>query len=134
MELADRTSGVSPGIAFCKTEEDGRRADATLDSMSPSEDAGSDPRSGFTRSSWKAGGRLNKSTNAGRQCMNTVQDDVVMAGASGTQTVAATDGRSLTIAEWGDPGGFPVLLHAGTPGSRLSGRLTRARMRVSERA
>ena len=31
-------------------------------------------------------------------------------GASGTQTVAATDGRSLTIAEWGDPGGFPVFL------------------------
>ena len=40
MELADRTSGVSLGIAFCKTEEDARRADATLDSMSPSEDAG----------------------------------------------------------------------------------------------
>ena len=82
----------------------------------------SDPRSGFARSSWKAGGRLNKSTNAGRQCMNTVQDDVVMAGASGTQTVAATDGRSLTIAEWGDPGGFPVFLLHGTPGSRFVGQ------------
>ena len=35
--------------------------------------------------------------------MNTLQDDAVMAGASGTQTVAAADGRSLTIAEWGDP-------------------------------
>ena len=51
--------------------------------------------------------------------MNTVQDDVVMAGASGTQTVAATDGRSLTIAEWGDPGGFPVFLLHGYAGLAL---------------
>ncbi len=39
VELADRTSGASIGIAFCKTEDDVRRADATLDSMSPSEGA-----------------------------------------------------------------------------------------------
>jgi pimeloyl-ACP methyl ester carboxylesterase len=45
-----------------------------------------------------------------------------MAGASGTQTVAATDGRSLTIAEWGDPDGFPVFLLHGTPGSRFVGQ------------
>jgi pimeloyl-ACP methyl ester carboxylesterase len=54
--------------------------------------------------------------------MNTAQDDAVMAGASGTQTVAATDGRSLTIAEWGDPDGFPVFLLHGTPGSRFFGQ------------
>jgi pimeloyl-ACP methyl ester carboxylesterase len=52
--------------------------------------------------------------------MNTVQDDAVMAGASGAQTAAATDGRSLTIAEWGDPDGFPVFLLHGTPGSRFA--------------
>jgi pimeloyl-ACP methyl ester carboxylesterase len=54
--------------------------------------------------------------------MNTVQDDAVMAGASGTQTVAAADGRTLTVAEWGDPDGFPVFLLHGTPGSRLAGQ------------
>ena len=54
--------------------------------------------------------------------MNTVQDDAVMARTSGTQTVAATDGRSLTIAEWGDPGGFPVFSLHGTPGSRFVGQ------------
>ena len=54
--------------------------------------------------------------------MNTVQDDAVMAGASGTQTVAAADGRSLTIAEWGDPDGFPVFSLHGTPGSRFVGQ------------
>jgi len=52
--------------------------------------------------------------------MNTVQDDPVMAGASGTQTVAAADGRTLTIAEWGDPDGFPVFSLHGTPGSRFA--------------
>jgi pimeloyl-ACP methyl ester carboxylesterase len=51
--------------------------------------------------------------------MDTAQDDAGMAGASGTQTVAAVDGRSLTIVEWGDPGGFPVFLLHGTPGSRF---------------
>ncbi len=45
-----------------------------------------------------------------------------MAGASGTQTVAATDGRSLTVAEWGDPDGFPVFFLHGTPGSRFVGQ------------
>jgi len=45
-----------------------------------------------------------------------------MAGASGTQTVAAADGRTLTIAEWGDPDGFPVFLLHGTPGSHLDGQ------------
>ena len=54
--------------------------------------------------------------------MNTVQDDAVMAGASGTQTVAAADGRTLTIAEWGDPDGFPVFFLHGTPGSRFAGQ------------
>ena len=45
-----------------------------------------------------------------------------MAGASGTQTVAAADGRTLAIAEWGDPDGFPVFLLHGTPGSRFLGQ------------
>ena len=52
--------------------------------------------------------------------MNTLQDDAIMAGASGTQTVAATDGRTLAIAEWGDPDGFPVFSLHGTPGSRFA--------------
>jgi pimeloyl-ACP methyl ester carboxylesterase len=54
--------------------------------------------------------------------VKTVQDDAVMAGASGTQTVAAAAGRTLTIAEWGDPDGFPVFLLHGTPGSRFFGQ------------
>jgi len=40
MELVDRKSGASVGIAFCDTEEDVRRADAALDSMSPPQDVG----------------------------------------------------------------------------------------------
>ena len=40
VELVDRTSGASVGIAFCKTEEDVQRADAALDSMSPPQDIG----------------------------------------------------------------------------------------------
>jgi len=51
-----------------------------------------------------------------------VRDDAIMAGASVTQTVAAADGRTLTIAEWGDPDGFPVFLLHGTPGSRFVGQ------------
>jgi pimeloyl-ACP methyl ester carboxylesterase len=51
-----------------------------------------------------------------------VEDDADMAGASGTQTVAAADGRSLTIAEWGDADGFPVFSLHGTPGSRFVGQ------------
>jgi len=54
--------------------------------------------------------------------MNTAHDDAVMAGASGTQTVAAADGRALTIAECGDPDGFPVFFLHGTPGSRFAGQ------------
>jgi len=36
--------------------------------------------------------------------------------------VAAADGRTLTIAEYGDPDGFPVFLFHGTPGSRFGGQ------------
>jgi pimeloyl-ACP methyl ester carboxylesterase len=54
--------------------------------------------------------------------VNTAQDDALMARASGTQTVAAADGRTLTIAEWGAPDGFPVFLLHGTPGSRFVGQ------------
>src|SRR5436309_228268 len=52
--------------------------------------------------------------------MKTLQDDAIMAGASGTQTVAAAAGRTLAIAEWGDPDGFPVFSLHGTPGSRFA--------------
>ena len=45
-----------------------------------------------------------------------------MAGASGTQKAAAADGRTLTIAAWGDPDGFPVFFLHGTPGSRFVGQ------------
>ena len=45
-----------------------------------------------------------------------------MAGASGTQTVAAADGRTLTIAEWGDPDGFPVSRSMARRARALSGR------------
>ena len=45
-----------------------------------------------------------------------------MARAFGTQAVAAADGRRLTIAEWGDPDGFPVFSLHGTPGSRFVGQ------------
>jgi pimeloyl-ACP methyl ester carboxylesterase len=38
------------------------------------------------------------------------------------QTVVTADGRTLAIAEWGDPDGFPVFLLHGTPGSRLDGQ------------
>jgi pimeloyl-ACP methyl ester carboxylesterase len=54
--------------------------------------------------------------------MNTAQDDAVMAGVSGTQTVAAADGRTLAIAECGDADGFPVFSLHGTPGSRFAGQ------------
>ena len=53
--------------------------------------------------------------------MNAEQDDAVMPRAPGTQTLAAADGRTLTIAECGDPDGFPVFLLHGTPGSRFVG-------------
>ena len=35
------------------------------------------------------------------------------------QTVLTSDGRTLMFAEWGDPGGVPVFLLHGSPGSRL---------------
>ena len=38
--LYDRSTGTSLGIAFCETEEDVRRADAALNEMSPTDDAG----------------------------------------------------------------------------------------------
>ena len=36
------------------------------------------------------------------------------------QTLELPDGRTLCYAEWGDPEGFPVVVHHGTPGSRLN--------------
>jgi len=36
------------------------------------------------------------------------------------RTVLASDGRTLTVAEWGDADGFPVFSLHGTPGSRFS--------------
>jgi pimeloyl-ACP methyl ester carboxylesterase len=45
---------------------------------------------------------------------------VVVAGTSGTQTVTATDGRTLTVAQWGDLDGFPVFSLHGAPGSRFA--------------
>jgi pimeloyl-ACP methyl ester carboxylesterase len=35
------------------------------------------------------------------------------------RTVTTPDGRTLTVREGGDPGGVPVLVHPGTPGSSL---------------
>jgi hypothetical protein len=35
------------------------------------------------------------------------------------RVIETPDGRRLLVAEWGDPGGFPVVSHHGTPGSRL---------------
>ncbi len=40
MELADRTSGTTLGIAFSETEDDMRRADEALNSMSPPGESG----------------------------------------------------------------------------------------------
>ena len=37
-----------------------------------------------------------------------------------TRTVERPDGRVVAYASWGDPGGRPLLLVHGTPGSRLS--------------
>jgi pimeloyl-ACP methyl ester carboxylesterase len=39
------------------------------------------------------------------------------------QTIRLRDGRRLGYAEWGDPGGGPVLFFHGWPGSRVEGRL-----------
>jgi pimeloyl-ACP methyl ester carboxylesterase len=38
---------------------------------------------------------------------------------SRTSVIRLRDGRRLAFAEWGDPGGRPVIHHHGTPGSRL---------------
>jgi pimeloyl-ACP methyl ester carboxylesterase len=35
------------------------------------------------------------------------------------RTVRTPDGRTLAVAEWGDPNGVPVIMLHGTPGSRL---------------
>jgi hypothetical protein len=40
LQLVDRRSGASLGIAFFETEEDMRRADAALNEMSPPDEAG----------------------------------------------------------------------------------------------
>jgi pimeloyl-ACP methyl ester carboxylesterase len=39
------------------------------------------------------------------------------------RTIRVRDGRPLGYAEWGDPGGRPLLYFHGWPGSRLEGRL-----------
>lgn len=40
MELVDRESGTSVGIAFCETQDAARRAHEALDQMSPGEGGG----------------------------------------------------------------------------------------------
>jgi hypothetical protein len=40
VQLVDREKGTAVGIAFSKTEEDARRANETLDAMSPPDGAG----------------------------------------------------------------------------------------------
>jgi pimeloyl-ACP methyl ester carboxylesterase len=49
-----------------------------------------------------------------------VVHDVAVAAGSDRQMLTASDGRTLTFAEWGDLGGFPVFTLHGTPGSRFS--------------
>ena len=43
--------------------------------------------------------------------------------ASTDRTIPLRDGRRLSYAEWGDPGGRPILYFHGWPGSRVEGRL-----------
>ena len=40
VELVERSTGASVGIAFCESEDDRRRADAALDAMSPPDGVG----------------------------------------------------------------------------------------------
>ena len=40
-----------------------------------------------------------------------------------TDACTLSDGRTLSYATGGDPDGFPVVVHHGTPGSRLFGAL-----------
>jgi pimeloyl-ACP methyl ester carboxylesterase len=47
------------------------------------------------------------------------------------RTIRLPDGRRLGYAEWGDPGGGPVLYFHGWPGSRVEGRLGDEAARVS---
>jgi pimeloyl-ACP methyl ester carboxylesterase len=42
---------------------------------------------------------------------------------STARTIRLRDGRRLGYAEWGDPGGRPLLYFHGWPGSRVEGRL-----------
>ena len=49
-----------------------------------------------------------------------VVHDAAVAAASDAQTVRASDGRTLTFAEWGDLDGSPVFSLHGTPGSRFT--------------
>lgn len=42
-----------------------------------------------------------------------------MAQTVSTQAVSTPDGRTLAVSDTGDPGGRPVLVHMGTPNSRL---------------
>jgi len=45
--------------------------------------------------------------------------DPPVARSSRALTATAADGRTLAVAEWGDPDGFPVVSLHGTPGSRF---------------
>jgi pimeloyl-ACP methyl ester carboxylesterase len=47
------------------------------------------------------------------------------------RTIQLRDGRRLGYAEWGDPGGAPILFFHGWPGSRVEGRLGDEAARVS---
>lgn len=44
----------------------------------------------------------------------------MVGGKASALTVTATDGRTLTVAQWGDLDGFPVFSLHGTPGSRFA--------------
>ena len=48
-----------------------------------------------------------------------------------TGTVALADGRYLGYAEYGDPGGWPLVFFHGTPGSRVLARLAAAQARLA---